>query len=142
MFSDMAQRAKYRLQAVGNSENIRTNILNIRKSRGLTQEDVAKRIGITQSLYSAYERGRLGISAEMLAQISVALKAASDEILGISHQEDTESIDGRLIRRLKKIEALPVHQRRALITNIDMFLKGVANPKGEGTASLEEEECG
>ena len=128
MFS-MPQKPSFTLQNIGTGETIGQRISRIRKSQGLTQEEMAGKIGITQSLYSAYERGRLKLSAEMAAQVSNALRVTSDEILGLSGPKEKVSLDLRLLQRLKKIEALPVHKRRALISSIDMFLKGAT---GEG----------
>lgn len=129
----MPQKPTYTLQNIGTDETIGKRVSRIRKTLGLTQEEIAEKIGITQSLYSAYERGRLKLSAEMAAQIAHALGVTSDEILGLSGPKDKISLDLRLLKRLKKIEALPVHKRRALISSIDMFLKGAF---GEAEKSL------
>ncbi len=135
MLSHMPQKPSFTLQNIGAGETIGKRISRIRKTQGLTQEEMAGKIGITQSLYSAYERGRLRLSAEMAAQVANALGVTSDEILGLSSPKEKISLDLRLLRRLKKIEALPVHKRRALISSIDMFLKGAGDGKEEPLAA-------
>ena len=131
MVSVMPQKPKFALPPIGDDDSIGYRIARIRKSKALTQEEIASRVGITQSLFSAYERGRLRLSAEMVARIAQALDTSADEILGLARPSKIESLDGRLLKRLKQIEDLPVHQRRILITNIDMFLKGVARRAGD-----------
>lgn len=121
---DMPQKPLYELRSNGNVISVGSRIVRIRKSLGLTQEEIAVRIGITQTLFSSYERGRLKISAEMLGQIAIALKVTADELLGLAKPEKSNSINGKMLRRLKQIEALPIHKRRVIISNIDIFLKG------------------
>jgi len=133
----MPQKPSFTLQNIGVDETIGQRISRLRKSQGLTQEEIAGKIGITQSLYSAYERGRLKLSAEMVAQVAHALEITSDEILGLSSPKEKISLDLRLLKRLKKIEALPIHKRRALISSIDMFLKGATGEGKDGPAAAE-----
>ena len=53
------------------------------------------------------------------------LRSLADEILGVGNGKG--SLEGpslKLVKRLKKIEQLPLGKQKALLTNIDMFLKG------------------
>jgi len=136
MNGDMPQKPLYELRSTGNDVSVGSRIVRIRKSLGLTQEEIADRVGITQTLFSSYERGRLKISAEMLGQIAIALEVTADELLGLAKPEKSSSINGKMLRRLKQIEALPIHKRRVIISNIDIFLKGAVD---EGKAKPEQE---
>lgn len=46
----------------------------IRQARGITQDELAKRIGVTRSQISNIEKGRRGTSLERLNEIAEALK--------------------------------------------------------------------
>jgi hypothetical protein len=60
----------------------------------------------------------------MLFRLAKALKVSADEILGVGNGKG--ELDGpslKIVKRLKRIERLPPARQKALLTNIDMFLK-------------------
>ena len=103
-------------------------LARLRKERGWTQVELAERVGITQTLLSDYERGRLRLKADMIVQFSTALEVTTDELLqsngARSPLRPKPSL--RLQRRMEKIKKLPPHQQNYLLKTIDVFLKGVA----------------
>lgn len=107
----------------GSKEPVGYRLASIRKAKGLTQVQVAERIGIPQYLVSDYETGRLHLSDDMIIRFAKSLGASSDMILGLDgHSLEAPSL--RLIKRFKKIELLPVAKQKALLQTIDGFLKG------------------
>ena len=120
----MPRKPLYKLNPIVPNETIGDRLARIRKSRGLTQIEISQRVGISQALYSSYERARLRLSAEMLAQIAIVLNVSSDEILGIAKPSTAGKADRRLMRMSRKIAALAQSQRKTLFTNIDLFLEG------------------
>jgi transcriptional regulator with XRE-family HTH domain len=105
------------------SDLIGERLAALRKSRGITQTQLAEQIGISQYLVSSYETGRLHLSDDMLIRLAKALGTTSDSILGLGGTEP-ESPSLRLVKRLKKIEQLPLAKQKALLQTIDGFLKG------------------
>ncbi len=106
-------------------QTIGERLAQIRKKRGYTQKELAQEMGLIQSLVSAYECNKLRLTAEMLIRFCQSLKVSADEILGnkgSNHKEPALSL--RLVRRLKKIESLPLSKQKALLQTIDGFLKG------------------
>ena len=126
MISTMPQKPLYKITSEDQASQIGRRIAQIRKAKGLTQQELASTVGITQTLLSSYERGRLRIAAEMLAQIALALGASADQILGIEQEKESEGlgVSRKILKRMRQIEALPASQQRALLTNVDMFLRG------------------
>lgn len=61
--------------------NIEDKILNLRKSRNMTQKDLAKKLNITQQGYSAYERGSSAIPLDILIKIANIYDIGIEEIL-------------------------------------------------------------
>jgi transcriptional regulator with XRE-family HTH domain len=109
-------------------EKIGGNITKIRKAKGLTQKDLAVKIGISQRLLSHFEVGRRRITSEMLFQIALSLNVSADKILGLNGSvKDSSPISPSLIKRIHEIEMLPLNEKRALVKTIDNFLK--ANKK-------------
>ena len=61
---------------------------DIRKRRGLSQVDVARRLDIHQSLISQYERGYLRLHGALLVRLAQVLETTPDEILSIKQASD------------------------------------------------------
>ncbi len=121
----MPRASKLNLPALNlPKESIGQRIAKLRKQQGYTQIDLAKTIGITQALVSDYERDRLRLHHEMVIRFALALKVSTDELLGVQQIIKSSDIPNlKLIRRLKKIEALPAAQQKTLLKTIDIFIK-------------------
>jgi len=101
----------------------------IRKRRGVTQVDLAQRLGIHQSLISQYESGSVRLHGALIVRFAQALQTTPDEILAISHAPENgngNSHDRRFVRRLQKIDKLSAHQKKILLGTIDAFLSKVS----------------
>lgn len=124
----MPQKSKLKFPPLDlGDETLGKRLTRLRKERGLTQIDLAKKIGITQVLVSDYERERLRPHYEMIIRLAMALKVTTDELLGVKPSKaGVDRPNLKLIQRLKKIEALPAAQQKALLKTIDTFLKGAA----------------
>ena len=60
-----------------------TDILKeLRRDKHLTQLDMAKHFGISQTMYSMYESGRRTMKLEMLCELADILETSTDYILG------------------------------------------------------------
>lgn len=126
----MPQVPNYKLKDLHISDkDIGQNISNLRKKRGLTQKELADQIGISQSLLSHYEIGRLHLSSLMIIKIARSLKISADKILCInSNNQDEATVHSlKIIKRLKKIDQLSSFEQKALLKTIDNFLKGAEN---------------
>ncbi len=111
-------------KATVDTSEIGTQIARHRKARGLTQAELAERIGISRLLLSDYERGKVRVYADIIARIALALKVPTDQLLVPSRNSESDpSLSIRLVRRIQKIERLPLAQQKALLKNIDMYLK-------------------
>lgn len=66
---------------MGSQEKIGRNIQKIRKKAGVTQEELADKVGVHVSYISRIERGVVNSSIEVIESIAKALKVKSSEIL-------------------------------------------------------------
>lgn len=107
------------------SETIGQRLSRLRKEQGLTQAELAARIGIKQTSVSDYETGRLRLNDEMLARVALALKVSADTILGLKggSRGAANQATVRILRRLNRIASLPMSQKKALLKTIDMMLE-------------------
>jgi transcriptional regulator with XRE-family HTH domain len=122
----MPRKSKLKLPPLDlGSESLGQRIARLRKEKGYTQDDLAKKIGIVRGLISDYERERMRPHYEMIIRLAMALEVTTDELLGLKKSKNgSRSQDLRLVRRLKKIEALPSAEQKILLRAIDTFLKG------------------
>ncbi|MEM9337064.1 MAG: UDP-N-acetylglucosamine 1-carboxyvinyltransferase [Patescibacteria group bacterium] len=72
-------------------ENIGSRVADLRESQGLTQAQLAKKIGTTQSAVARLESGKQNVSADTLRKISHALKK---NLITLSPGTVNLSIDG------------------------------------------------
>lgn len=107
------------------NRSIGDRIAEARKHKGLTQQDLASKIGIKRALLSEYETGRTRIYGEMIVRISIVLQISPEKLLGFkSIQEDEkETYSLRYTKRIKEIEELPEHKKRALLKTLDDLIK-------------------
>ena len=122
----MARKSKLKLPPLDTGqETFGQRLGRIRKERGLTQVELAEKMGIIQVLISDYERDKLRPYHEMIARFARALEVSADELLGLKSSKNKASRPSlKVVRRLKKIEGLPPSQQKTLLRTIDTFLKG------------------
>ena len=117
-------------RAKGNIEH-GLRLAKFRRAAGLSQHQLAAKIGVAQPVISRYEKGQRKLYDDMLGGLSRALGVTPNDILGITAPKtiDTEaaSLSKRMIARLKKIEALPRRSQEHLIAMLDMAIKGAKN---------------
>ncbi len=105
-------------------ETIGERIARFRKLRGITQRQLADRIGIVQNLVSDYENGKIRLYDEMVARFAIALKVSSDDILGINDKsEDSPEVSRRFMKRLAVIETFPENKKKHVIRMLDDNIK-------------------
>ena len=93
-----------------------------RQRAGLTQADVAERIGVATEVYGRLERGLLMPSVPTLRRLCLALHLAADKLLALSSanppawaETPPPLQDGIYMRRLlRHVRRLSPHQLRAL----------------------------
>jgi len=122
----MPRKSRLKLTPVNfGGETLGRRLARIRRERGLTQGEVAGRTGLTQVLVSDYERERLRLSAEMAVRFAEALGVSTEELLRPRRKAAPAAARQpslKLMRRMERIEKLPVYRQRALLTTIDQFL--------------------
>lgn len=125
----MPKKSRLKLMPVNfDKDSLGERLAQIRKERGLTQKEVAKRTGLIQALVSDYERGRLRLAADMIVRFAVALGITTDELLRpkVRKTAPRRKISRKVLQRLERIDSLPPYKQRALLTTIDSFLRAGA----------------
>lgn len=101
----------------------------LRDEHGLSQTDLAKTLGTTQSHVSGLEHGTRSLTIHQVVKLARALHTTTDALL-LGHTKRTAAPNGhlpsrRVLRRLEKIEKLAKRDKQALFATIDKFLSGI-----------------
>lgn len=108
-------------------------LARIRKQRGLSQEELARRVGAIQVVISDYENGKSRLFAETAVRFAVALDVPVQELLQVSKPvavEPAHKPSRKLLRRMEQIGRLPRRKQTALLTTIDTFLENSTEEAG------------
>jgi len=98
-------------------------IAQARERAGLSQYEVADRMGVTQTMVVSWERKVKSIRSDTLAKIATVLDVTSDELLGLKPPKETTP-KGRWQKLIKEASELPRRQQDKLIEQIETTLAG------------------
>jgi len=120
----VALAAKGKTESAGVVETIGQRLARLRRERGMTQVEMAERLGVAQPVVSDYERGELRLHGQLIVKLTQILSVSSEELLGLeAPRARSTATDRRFLRRLQEIEHLPRRDQQALLRTIDSFLK-------------------
>lgn len=111
------------LPAALGREDFGDRLARIRKEKGISQVELARKVGLIQTLVSDYERGKLRLRADMIVRFAVALGVSADELLGLKSTKPAQDLPRlRLLRRAEQLQALTPNNRRVLLTMLEALL--------------------
>jgi len=121
----MGRHAKNKLIPINvEHEKIGNQLSKIRKARGLTQKQLADKIGVSRSTIADYEHGKNRIFDVMILRIAIALNVTPNDILCFDKENKIDLNPSlRLMKRIQKIIELPLPQQKALLKTLDLALK-------------------
>ena len=92
---------------------LQDNICNLRKNRGLTQEELAIRLNVVRQTVSKWEKGLSVPDAEMLQKLADILEVSVSQLLGGESEQLSQQQD-EIAQQLARInEQLAVRNRRS-----------------------------
>jgi transcriptional regulator with XRE-family HTH domain len=106
------------------TETIAQRLARLRRERGVTQQEMAERLGVSQPVVSDYERGELRLHGELIVTLARILGVSTDEILGYTPAPRTNGAvkNRRILRRLQQLDRLPTRDQQAVLRTLDAFL--------------------
>ena len=94
-------------------------LASLRKARGLTQEELASKCGVSRRMIVYYERESVHPPVALLPDLARSLKVSMEQLLGVKMIKDLGlSKDKRLMRRLKQLQELSPKDLRTVLTLI------------------------
>ena len=93
-----------------------------RTKAGLSQAELADKIGMSQRLITHWERRSVTLKPEQIVSLSVALNMSADELLGIKPSKRTRPT-GRASQVLDAVAKLPRRQQEKIIDVVEAFVE-------------------
>jgi transcriptional regulator with XRE-family HTH domain len=99
------------------------HIALLRKSRGMTQAELARSIGVSQQAVFAYELGERRVSVFILVKLAKVFAIAVEELMGISRpvRIPKRRLSPRAMRHAERLQALSKTQQRFIVRIIDIL---------------------
>lgn len=94
-----------------------------RKTRGLTQEELAARLGVSVSLINYYERRTKNPTADVLVKLSEILNVSTDELLGKKLTVSKPGPIPKIERQLNELQKLPAKKQKLVSELIDTVIQ-------------------
>lgn len=96
-----------------------------RQASGLSQSEVAQRLGITQHAYARWERKPVALRPDQLVQVAGILGTSVGELVGETPIKPETSISvGRGRRLFEQIANLPPPKQKRMFKVIALILEG------------------
>lgn len=95
-----------------------------RQARGLSQNQVADALGVTQPSYADWERSAVALKPEYLPKLAEVLGVPVDQLLGVAPQRarSASGPTGKLRRLFEEANQLPRSQQARVMTVLEDML--------------------
>lgn len=94
-----------------------------RKAQGLTQAQLAERLGISQQTLAHYEVGRLRVAVAMLPALAKELAVSVEALVGTPTPKSKRGPAPKLQRQIEEIQKLPRTQQRFVMQMLETVLQ-------------------
>lgn len=94
----------------------------MRKSRGLTQSELARKLGVSQQAVFAYELGERRPSVFLMSKMAQVFAVAMDDLTNANKPPripKRQRLSPRCVRHAERLQALPKTQQRFVARIID-----------------------
>ena len=102
--------------------NFGKRLARLRKARGLTQQQLGDRIGVSRRVIAYYEGETKYPPAHLIVPLSKSLNITADQLLGVN--KDKEIVDHRLAalwRKLKVLETFSDKEKKAVLQYVEVI---------------------
>jgi transcriptional regulator with XRE-family HTH domain len=99
--------------------NIGHNIVELRKQKGLTRDELGKQIGTSGAVIGRYERNEITPSVEIAKKMADALEVSLDYLIGST----SLNLNKKMLYRLELLENLGKEERDRILYVMDSLLR-------------------
>jgi transcriptional regulator with XRE-family HTH domain len=95
-----------------------------RDRAGLTQAELAKRLGVTQQVVAAWERRNIALRPEQIRTLAEALGTTADFLIGISGTwRGGKGPSGKVRDVFEQVSKLPRRQQQKVVEFVEAFVQ-------------------
>jgi transcriptional regulator with XRE-family HTH domain len=105
-------------------------VYDAREAIGLSQAEVAAKLGINQASYGAWERDSVALRPEQVEQLAKILNVSIEHLYGVSPPKSRGGPAGKLRRIFEQANNLPREQQRHILKILEPFVAQHANGNG------------
>ena len=100
--------------------NIGERIIQLRKTKNWSQDELAKHVNASRIMIGKYERGDNAPSIEVLLKLAKAFGVSLDYLVG---ESVNAAFDKEIINRLENVENLPQEEKNRIFHFIDLIIR-------------------
>lgn len=101
------------------SETFAYRLSELLEKQGMSQKELAERVGITEASMSRYMNTDRIPKSEILANIATALHTTSDYLLGVEEEGNIDSDYPKIVRLIaRNSSAMTAEQKKAIINEL------------------------
>ncbi|ALO13866.1 Putative PBSX repressor [Salinivirga cyanobacteriivorans] len=100
--------------------NIGERIIQLRKAKNWSQDELAKHVNASRIMIGKYERGDNAPSVEVLLKLAKAFGVSLDYLVG---EGVNAAFDKEMINRLENVENLPQEEKERIFHFIDLIIR-------------------
>lgn len=102
---------------------IANRLVRLRKEAGLSQAQMAEKLGISQTVVSDYERGALRLHGELILKLAEILGVSADELLGRETNKPKARPTGKVQQVFEEVSNLPRRQQDKVVEFVSAFVR-------------------
>lgn len=100
-------------------------LLEARKRKGVSQEDIAKDLGTKGPVIGRYERDEMKPSIDVAAKMAELLDVSLDYLVG----KTDVLLDGKVLNRIIEIQKLNTEEQKTVFSLLDAYLRDTKTRK-------------
>ena len=104
-------------------ETIAQRLVRLRKEAGLSQAQMAERLGISQPVVSDYERRAIRLHGELILKVAEILNVTADELLGRETKKPKARPSGKVQQIFEEVSNLPRRQQDKVVEFVSAFVR-------------------
>ena len=105
-------------------ETIAQRLVRLRKDAGLSQAQMAERLGISQPVVSDYERGAARLHGELILKVAEILNVSADETFRTRNgQAERRRATGKVQQLFEDVSNLPRRQQDKVVEFVSAFVR-------------------
>jgi len=95
-----------------------------RERAGLTQSELAKKLGVTQQVVAAWERRIIALRPEQIKAIAQAINTTADYLIGITESwKGAKGPSGKVRQVFEQVSKLPRRQQEKVVEFVEAFVQ-------------------